>query len=352
MPNSSYKPISLPVIDLSALETPSSSEADLNRIANEIQIACTKYGVFYITCSSFNAIDQTLLKEACQQFFSLPSNIKSSIPIKSGGFTRGYIGMGGESGSQLLEVKEAFSYGYEWENNKTKFENLLQGPNEWGNLENILGREWRITLNQYYNKVILLSELVVRGLELALNIELKQHCVGGETISLLRLFKYLPYKEIDNIKCENEKIGSSPHTDWGFLTLVLQLDNSQGLQIFYDNQWCDVPSKPASIVVNCGDYLSLITHGKYISPLHRVINDGTNERYSAVLFYYPSYDAKIPLIGNNEEEEFDLSKKELSIFKDQTAHCKESNAKARRYDKKDTCFGEYIAYKWDQVFRD
>ncbi|RIA98466.1 hypothetical protein C1645_812728 [Glomus cerebriforme] len=343
----SYKPISLPVIDLSILETPSTSKENLETISSEIHNACIKYGVFYITCSSFLNIDQERIKEACRQFFSLPSNAKTSIPIKSGGFTRGYIGIGGESGSQRLEVKEAFSYGYEWENNKAKYENSLQGPNEWGNLEKILGREWKITLNHYYNKMISLSELVVRGIELALNIELKQHCVGGETISLLRLFRYFPYKETDN---NNEKIGSSPHTDWGFLTLVLQLDNSQGLQLFHDNQWWDIPSKPASIIVNCGDYLSLITRGKYISPLHRVINDGTNERYSTVLFYYPSYDAKIPLIDNKEEEEFELNKR-LSIFKDQAVHCNESNAKARMYDK-NTCFGEYIAYKWDQVFRD
>jgi isopenicillin N synthase-like dioxygenase len=215
----------------------------------------------------------------------------------------------------------------------------LQGPNEWGNLENVLGTEWIKTLNQYYGKMVSLSELVVRGLELALNIELKQHCVGGGTISLLRLFRYFPYKETG----ENEKIGSSPHTDWGFLTLVLQLDNSQGLQLFHNNQWWDIPNKPASILVNCGDYLSLLTHGKYISPLHRVINDGINERYSTVFFYYPSYDAKIPLIDNDEEGRFELNKRELSIFKDQTVHYKDSNAKPRIYDRKeiwDMYFGE------------
>ncbi len=334
-----YKPISLPVIDLSPLENPfSSPKSRLDKIATDVQNACTKYGAFYIICSFFSTTDQKLMKETCQQFFSLPSDIKSSIPIKSGGFTRGYIGTGGESGSHRLEVKEAFSYGYEWENNETKFENPLQGPNEWGNLERTLGTEWNKKLNQYYNKMVSLSELVVKSLELALNIELRQHCIGGETISLLRLFRYFPYKNTDNDKSENEKIGSSPHTDWGFLTLVLQLDNSQGLQLFHDNQWWDIPNKQASIVVNCGDYLSLLTRGKYISPLHRVISDGTNERYSTVFFYYPSYDAKIPLIGNNDEEEFELNKRGLSIFKDQAVCRKEKEDKLQR----DLCFGEVI----------
>ena len=55
--------------------------------------------------------------------------------------------------------------------------------------------------------------------------------IGGETISLLRIFRYLPY-DLDPAAAHQinegnevpraEYIGSSPHTDWGFLTLVLQ----------------------------------------------------------------------------------------------------------------------------------
>lgn len=46
-----------------------------------------------------------------RRFFALPEEVKRKIPAKKGGFTRGYIGFGGESGSHLLECKEAFSYG-------------------------------------------------------------------------------------------------------------------------------------------------------------------------------------------------------------------------------------------------
>lgn len=46
-----------------------------------------------------------------RRFFSLPEATKRKIPAKKGGFTRGYIGFGGESGSDLLECKEAFSFG-------------------------------------------------------------------------------------------------------------------------------------------------------------------------------------------------------------------------------------------------
>ncbi len=52
-----------------------------------------------------------MLASKFRRFFSLPEAKKRKIPAKKGGFTRGYIGFGGESGSHLLECKEAFSYG-------------------------------------------------------------------------------------------------------------------------------------------------------------------------------------------------------------------------------------------------
>ncbi|KAF0429169.1 Clavaminate synthase-like protein [Gigaspora margarita] len=338
-----FQPIDLPIIDFSPLEDNNLDQSkELKKIANNIDVACKRFGVFYVTTSSFQLHDQNHIFESSRQFFSLPEEKKNTIPIKSGGFTRGYIGLGNESGSHRFEVKEAFSYGYEWDPNEQPT-NSLQGRNEWGNLQKILGEQWRNTLNKYYDKMVAISELVVKSLEIALGVELKSHCVGGETISIMRLFKYYPYNnEISAGSDKSENIGSSPHTDWGFLTLVLQQENIQGLQLFYDSQWWDIPSKPATIVVNCGDYLSLLTRGQYISPLHRVISDGTNERYSTVFFYYPAYESKIPMIAQCSNE--------LSIFKDQTdkSDTHDENDKEKLLD---VCFGEYITRKWDQVFR-
>ncbi|CAG8714349.1 18896_t:CDS:2, partial [Acaulospora morrowiae] len=333
-----YQPIDLPVIDLSPLEDniENSSPEILEKIAREIKSACTKHGVFYITSSSFKLEEQKNILESSHKFFALPESVKNTIPIKSGGFTRGYVGIGSESGSHRLEVKEAFSYGYEW-NASENPTNSLQGPNEWGNLGQILGEEWRESLKRFYNLLVHLATLVVKGLELALGIELKSHCSGGETISLMRLFRYFPYENKEQDANENEKIGSSPHTDWGFLTLVLQQEDTQGLQVFYNDQWWDIPSKPASIIVNCGDYLSLLSRGTYISPLHRVVNDGMHERYSCAFFYYPRYDSKIPMFNQDADNEI-LCSKELSLFKNQTNDF--NDQKENMIDLTDICFGE------------
>ncbi|CAG8440663.1 13589_t:CDS:2 [Ambispora gerdemannii] len=339
-------PIQLPVVDLSPLldYVPSATKS-ASRIAFELQNACMSHGAFYVTCSSFSRDSELKILDSTRRFFNLPESVKSNISIKSGGFTRGYIAMGVESGSHRVESKEALSYGYEW-NPSDKPSNSLQGPNEWDNLDEILGPEWRKSLNEFYSQMVFLAKLLVKGLEIALHLELQSYCTGGETISLMRLFHYFPYSNEQN---EVEAIGSSPHTDWGFLTLLLQPDNVKGLQIFYDNEWRDIASKPGHIVVNCGDYLSLITKGSFISPLHRVISDGANERYSMVFFYYPKYDAHIPVIDVRDPKIHNLS-----IFKDQK-YDKDDKRNEQKQEMSSNidgvCFGEYIARKWDQVYR-
>ncbi|CAN0478998.1 unnamed protein product, partial [Ectocarpus sp. 8 AP-2014] len=83
-----------------------------------------------------------------RRFFSLPEAEKRKIPAKKGGFTRGYIGFGGESGSHLRECKEAFSYGYPWPNDQAP-NNALQGPNIWPDSDS-LGEGWRDSMSALF----------------------------------------------------------------------------------------------------------------------------------------------------------------------------------------------------------
>src|SRR3546814_4528856 len=50
----------------------------------------------------------------------------------------------------------------------------------------------------------------------------------------------------------------------------------------------------SSMIVNCGDYLSLLSRGRYKSPVHRVLCPPV-DRVSYVFFYYPSYDARLDM---------------------------------------------------------
>ena len=255
---------------------------------------------------------------------------------------------GSESGSDLNECKEAFSFGYpDFDPTRTP-KNDLSGPNLWP--ENFTETH---TMSKFYTEMVDVSNAIVQGLSMSLDQDqsyLTEFCHGGEIISLMRLFHYLPYDNADVSKTfgddsENNKIGSSPHTDWGFLTLVIQEDEQReagSLECFFENEWQPIDPVEGSIVVNCGDYISLFSGGRIKSPLHRVVNGG-NDRYSLVFFYYPNFDAKIPfMVGDGDEN--------LSLLHDQGAGGSDDNKASELIG--DRSFGEYIARKWASVQRE
>jgi isopenicillin N synthase-like dioxygenase len=53
-------------------------------------------------------------------------------------------------------------------------------------------------------------------------------------------------------------IGTSRHSDSGFLTLLLQ-DEIGGLQILHEDRWVDVTPTPGAFIVNIGDLLQVCT---------------------------------------------------------------------------------------------
>lgn len=152
------------------------------------------------------------------------------------------------------------------------------------------------------------------------------------SIDLLRVFRY---DALNSSEEQDTNLGSSPHTDWGSLTVVWQ-DSIGGLQIHCDMHdcWNDVTVEPHNpschndakdcnvkkvirLFIHVGDFLSLALSGarkesarldarnvKYPSPMHRVIcpkrdlknkdDEGAeagerakNPRCSLVYFAYP-----------------------------------------------------------------
>ncbi|XP_031285205.1 protein DMR6-LIKE OXYGENASE 2-like [Pistacia vera] len=74
-------------------------------------------------------------------------------------------------------------------------------------------------------------------------------------------------------------LGMPPHSDYGFLTLLLQ-DEVEGLQIQYKDQWVTIEPIPNSFVVNVGDHLEIFSNGRYKSVLHRVLVNSAKSRIS------------------------------------------------------------------------
>lgn len=73
----------------------------------------------------------------------------------------------------------------------------------------------------------------------------------GDGVQSVRMNYYPPCPEPD------KAIGFSPHSDAVALTILLQLNETEGLQIRKDGRWIPVKPLPNAFVVNIGDIMEV-----------------------------------------------------------------------------------------------
>ncbi|KAI3859013.1 hypothetical protein MKX03_011102 [Papaver bracteatum] len=103
----------------------------------------------------------------------------------------------------------------------------------------------------------------------------------------MRLNYYPPCPKAEQV------VGFSPHSDADALTIVLQLNETEGLQIRKDGKW--IPVKPIhnAFVVNIGDIIEIVSNGIYRSIEHRAVVNSTKARLSVAAFHSTNLDAEI-----------------------------------------------------------
>ncbi|KAE9461982.1 hypothetical protein C3L33_06111, partial [Rhododendron williamsianum] len=91
-----------------------------------------------------------------------------------------------------------------------------------------------------------------------------------------------------------EKVnGLTPHSDGAGLTILLQINEMEGLQIKKDGMWVPIKPLPQTFVVNIGDSLEIVTNGAYRSIEHRAVVNSMKERLSIGTFYSPRVDGEM-----------------------------------------------------------
>lgn len=308
--------------------------------ANNLKLAFEQYGVAYLRIDKYeNDFARCAISKAIsttRQLFKLDESTKARFVNNDDrpGITRGFLPVGSESGSDLYELKEAFSYSYNWEIVDNEPTNALEARNVWPS-NFTAGRK---TLERYYKLCSDIMAAVARALVLTVDTieaDLERVVRSGETICLMRCIHYLSGSGDAN------ETGSVPHTDWGFATLIGQTPDSEAaLQVFIDDQYVNVAPVPGTFVINCGDYASVISGGRLRSPKHRVILTDTH-RYSLVYFSYPAFSTPLPQNSNKTQLE-------LSLYANQSR----GPLSSRDGDGDGITFGEHVLYKWEQVQRD
>ncbi|KAH9749255.1 protein SRG1 [Citrus sinensis] len=109
----------------------------------------------------------------------------------------------------------------------------------------------------------------------------------SDGVQSMRMNYYPPCPQPDKV------IGFSPHSDADALTILLQLDDTQGLQIRNQGRWVPVKPLPNAFVINIGDIMEIVSNGIYRSIEHRALVNSSKERLSIATFYSSRIDSEL-----------------------------------------------------------
>ncbi|MGE0854061.1 MAG: isopenicillin N synthase family dioxygenase [Hyphomicrobiaceae bacterium] len=98
---------------------------------------------------------------------------------------------------------------------------------------------------------------------------------------------------------EGGQLRAGAHTDFGSLTILLQMPGTGGLEVMaHDGQWRHLPPREDTFVINIGDMMAWWTNDRWRSTLHRVVNPpgestARSARVSVGFFCHPNFDARV-----------------------------------------------------------
>ncbi|KAH6715584.1 2og-Fe oxygenase family protein [Leptodontidium sp. MPI-SDFR-AT-0119] len=299
----------IPTIDITSIDSPDPSVR--NALAQELYEACVSCGFFYL---KGHGMSDELLAETfdlLERFFALDLESKMDAHVQKNPAIRGYEPMGETKMDPRtkLDFKESYTIGdcplepeqkYTEKTGKAPPGDLKRPQNIWPS-----AAPWyRDGLYRYYNEVLPVSLKLVRLL--ALSLKLDEDKFLGDffnfPITGMRALHYPPVPPEDKEKDELN-IGLGAHSDFSYLTLVLQTPSLDALEVLTPaGQWIQVPAIPNTLVCNVGQYLERQTNGRFLAAVHRVRNKTGDERYSLPFFLTMDPDAQVSILVEDKEE--------------------------------------------------
>ncbi|HEY1889089.1 MAG TPA: 2OG-Fe(II) oxygenase family protein [Steroidobacteraceae bacterium] len=163
---------------------------------------------------------------------------------------------------------------------------------------------WRESVAAYYRAMERIAETLMRSLARSLGLSPSYFDDSfRHGLSTLRLIRYPPRDPAELATVQDPALWvefegmrrylvGAPHTDSGFVTLLVQ-DGVAGLQArSRSGEWVDVPPLEGTLVVNFGQVLEQWSAGRIRATEHRVLGSG-RERFSIPFFYEARSDAII-----------------------------------------------------------
>ncbi|GAB4831551.1 hypothetical protein Ancab_005560 [Ancistrocladus abbreviatus] len=261
--------LQVPVLNMESLVN--GDEAELKKFHS----TCQEWGFFQLVNHGVSMTLMEKIKEDIQEWFNMTPEEKQKYwqtPGDYEGFGQTFV----QSEEQKLEWADLFI--------------LVTLPKHYRNphLFRKLPLPFRDDLEDYSYEVKKLAMKLLEVVAAALKLDkeyLKDLFEEGK--QAIRVNYYPPCPAADKV------IGLSPHSDSVGLTILLQLNETEGLQIKKDGLWIPVKPLPGAFVINVGDILEMITNGTYRSIEHRAMINPSKERVSVAAFHSPGLNADI-----------------------------------------------------------
>uniref|UniRef100_A0ACD5XVP1 Uncharacterized protein n=1 Tax=Avena sativa TaxID=4498 RepID=A0ACD5XVP1_AVESA len=258
----------IPVIDLGRLRSPVASDRAAELAA--MDAACRDLGFFQVV--NHGGVDSAMMLDVARRFFLLPQEERERhmspdirAPVRYG-----------TSFNQLNDGVLCWRDFLKLLCNPAKMDDVVPSwPHNPADLREVMSSYARA--NQR-----LFRELISAALE-AMGITgggVLEELDNGTQMMMVNCFPACPEPDLT--------LGMPPHSDYGFLTILLQ-DQVNGLEVNDGQDWLLVEPLPGALIVNVGDHLEIFSNGRYKSVLHRVRVNSTRSRISvASLHSLPS----------------------------------------------------------------
>ncbi|KAK7272613.1 hypothetical protein RJT34_29326 [Clitoria ternatea] len=263
--------LQIPVIDMQSLLSIESGSSELAKL----HLACKEWGFFQLVNHGVSSSLVEKVKMEIQDFFNLPMSEKKKFwqsPQHMEGFGQAFV----VSEDQKLDWADLF------------YMTTLPKHSRMPHLFPQLPLPFRDTLELYSQEMKNLAMLIILHMGKALKMEEKEiRELFDDGLQLMRMNYYPPCPEPDKV------VGLTPHSDSIGLTILLQVNEVEGLQIRKDGFWVPIKPLPNAFILNVGDLLEVITNGMYRSIEHRATVNCEKERVSIATFYSPSPDGMV-----------------------------------------------------------
>ncbi|KAJ4388842.1 hypothetical protein N0V93_006303 [Gnomoniopsis smithogilvyi] len=293
-------PDEIPVIDVAGIF--SSSQDDRLAVAQQIHVAATNTGFFYLTNHGIPTAVTDEAYAACLEFFRQDMKVKMQASATQSVYFNGYKSPRTQRINPFegVDVRETFSWTYDprldpdvgdLDSIPPEVRQFLRVEPDaedggarfpWSKTGSV--PSFAPAVLSYWRASLALARALVRSFALSLGLEEDFFDAKFSYPDASLALNYYPPLAPQTMDKEDEvSIGS--HTDFQLFTILWQ-DSVGGLEVLNRaGQWIRARPIEGAVVVNIADYLERVTNGKYQSTVHRAVNRSGKERVSMPFFF-------------------------------------------------------------------